>query len=691
MPQFERVLNVSKKALLKNSLAGLSLALPLAVSTGVYGADVSRVATLTSGIQQADMDLAVRAQDDLFAHANGTWLRNTPIPNDKAWYGESAVMADRAQVQLHELLEAAARSSNQKERKAGDLYASFMDTNAIEQRGVAPLKPDFDRVAAVESSTGLSELMGDLNRIGIMTPIGVDIEPDHRQSSRYAYYIAQSGLGMPDRDYYTSRDAKLIHFKVAYRQHIEAMLRLLGDTNAGTEADHIMAIENGLAKFEWTNVENRDPIRTYNAKTMEQLAALAPGIDWAAYFRAANVTGAPVLVVQQPSYLSGFSRMLQTTPLANWKEYFRYRILSARATYLPQSLADEDFNFKEHILSDTPVQRERWKRGVELVDSMMGEESGKLYVAKYFPPETKARVEQLVHNLIAAYRTSIGQLAWMSASSKPEALAKLDTLNVKIGYPSKWRDYSSLQIAADDLYGNVTRAQQFEQDRKAAQLPGPVDHSEWDMTASTVNAYYSPELNEIVFPAAILQPPAYDANADDAYNYGSTGATIGHELSHAFDDEGSQYDSLGNLRDWMTKADHAQFKQRTARLVKEYSTFEPVKGFHINGAQTLGENIADIAGIEIAYKAYVATLDGKPAPVIDGMSGDQRFYLGYAQSWLGKERDSALIAQLKSDPHSPEQYRVNGVVVHLPSFYQAFSVTQSDRMWIAPDQRVTLW
>jgi predicted metalloendopeptidase len=677
--------------MLKKFLAGLSLALPLAVSTAVHGADVSQPATLISGIQQADMKPSVRAQDDLFTNANGTWLDKTPIPEDKAWYGESAVMADRAQVQLHEILEAAATSSNKEERKAGDLYTSFMDTATVQLRGLAPLKHDFDRVAAVENTTGLGDLMGYLNHIGVMTPIGPDIEPDHRQSSRYAYYIGQSGLGMPDRDYYLSRDAKLIHFKVAYRQHIEAMLRLLGDANAGAEADHIMAIENGLAKIEWTNVQNRDSIKVYNAKTEEQLVALAPALDWAAYFKAANVTGVPVLVVQQPSYLSGLSRMLQAIPVANWKEYFRYRILSARAAYLPQPFVEEDFNFKEHILSGTPQQRERWKRGVELVDSLMGEESGKLYVAKYFPPETKARVEQMVHNLISTYRTSIDQLAWMSTSSKPEAKAKLDTLNVKIGYPSKWRDYSALQITADDLYGNVTRALQFEQDRKLALLPGPVDHTEWDMTASTVNAYYSPELNEIVFPAAILQPPAYDANADDAYNYGSTGATIGHELSHAFDDDGSQYDSKGNLRDWMTKADHAQFKILTARLVKEFSAFEPVKGFHINGALTLGENIADIAGIEIAYKAYLATLDGKPAPVIDGMTGDQRFYLGYAQSWLGKERESALIAQLKSDPHSPEKYRVNGVVVHLPSFYQAFSVTSSDKMWMAPEQRVTLW
>ena len=668
-----------------------ALALPLSIPANSWAADPTEPAGLISGIQKAWIEPSVRAQDDLFTNANGTWLKNTSIPDDKPAYGESAEMADRSQGQLHEILQAAAKSADQEERKAGDLYTSFMDTAAIDQRGVSALKNDFDRVAAVETSAGLGDLMGHLNRIGVMTPISGDIEPDHKQSSRYAYYLSQSGLGMPDRDYFLSRDAKLIHFKVAYRQHIEAMLRLLGDANAGAEADHIMAIENGLAKIEWTTVQNRDPIKTYNAKTEAELTALAPAIDWASYFKTANIAGSPVLVVQQPSYLSGLSRMLQSTPVSSWKEYFRYRILSARAAYLPQAFADEDFNFKEHILADTPTQRERWKRAVDLVDSLIGEESGKLYVAKYFPPETKARVEQLVHNLIASYRTSIGQLQWMSASSKPEALAKLDSLNVKIGYPGKWRDYSALQITADDLYGNVTRAQQFEQDRKAAQLPGPVDHSEWDMTPPTVNAYYSEELNEIVFPAGILQPPAYDANADDAYNYGSTGATIGHELSHAFDDEGSQYDSKGNLRDWMSKADHAQFKLRTARLVKEYNAFEPVKGFHINGAQTLGENIADIAGLEIAYKAYTTTLNGQHAQVIDGMTGDQRFYLGFAQSWLGKERDSALISQLKSDPHSPEKYRVNGVVVHMPSFYQAFSVTPADKMWMAPEQRVTLW
>ena len=685
----------------KTLLVRVLLALPLSFTALVYGADASHAdaihsdaaqpTRLTSGIELADIDPTVRAQDDLFTHANGTWLKNTPIPDDRATYGETDVMAERSQLQLREILETATKASDQEERKTGDLYTSMMDTATVERLGVAPLKADFEHVSAVESTRDLGQLMGYLNRIGIMTPIGFDIDPDHKQSSRYAYYIMQSGLGMPDRDYFLSHDAQMIHFKVAYRQHIEAMFRLLGDANAGSEADHVMAIENALAKIEWTNVQNRDPIKTYNRKSDAELKALAPAIDWVGYFTASNVPGTPTLVVLQPSYLSGLSRLMQATPVANWKEYFRYRVLSARAAYLPQALVDEDFNFKDHILAGTPQQKERWKRAVDLVDSSMGEASGKLYVAKFFPPETKARVELLVKNLIASYRTSIGQLDWMSARSKPEALAKLDSLNVKIGYPSKWRDYSALQITADDLYGNVTRAQQFEQDRKTALLPGPVDHSLWDMTAPTVNAYYSPELNEIVFPAGILQQPAYDPNADDAYNYGSTGATIGHELSHAFDDEGSQYDSKGNLRDWMSKADHAQFKLRTARLIKEYDAFEPVKGVHIIGAQTLGENIADIAGLEIAYKAYTATLDGKPAPVIDGMTGDQRYYLGYAQSWLGEERESALIAQLKADVHSPEKYRVNGVVVHMPSFYQAFSVTPSDKMWMAPGQRVTLW
>jgi len=470
------------------------------------------------------------------------------------------------------------------------------------------------------------------------------------------------------------------------------MLHLLGDAGAGKEADKIVALETAMAKLQWTRVANRDAQKTYNPKTLSQLEKEAPAIDWNGYFTAAGLTSAlPTMVIRQPDYLQGLSGLIESTPIKTWSTYFRYRVLSSRAPFLSRAFVDEDFAFNQGVLQGTQQAPDRWKRGTQLVDRLVGEASGKLYVAKYFPPATKARIDELVRNLLKAYSASIDQLPWMSAATKVEAQAKLRKINVKIGYPDHWRDYSALQISPDDLLGNVRRAQQFERNRKLVQLAGPVDRTEWNMTAPTVNAYYNPSVNEIVFPAGILQPPAFNPAADDAFNYGSAGATIGHEISHGFDDQGSQYDSDGNLRDWWTAEDHAKFKAQTELLIKEYDAFEPVPGFHVNGALTLGENIADIAGIEIAHKAYLASLNGRTPPVIEGMTADQRFYIGFAQSWLGKRRDESTIAGVKSDPHSPEKYRTNGVVVHMPSFYSAFSVKPGDKMYLVPEQRVTLW
>jgi predicted metalloendopeptidase len=447
-----------------------------------------------------------------------------------------------------------------------------------------------------------------------------------------------------------------------------------------------------MAKIQWTNVANRDPQKTYNPQTLSQLASLAPQLDWQLFLAKAGLTKPlPTMIVRQPDYLRGLSELLRSTPLATWKEYLRFRMLSSSAPYLTRAFVAEDFAFNEGVLRGTLQIQERWKRGCELVDRLIGEASGKLYVAKYFPPQSKMRIDELVGNLLEAYSRSIDQLDWMSPITKTEAQAKLRKINVKIGYPNHWRDYSKLIILPSDLLGNVIRGQQFESNRQLAKLGGPIDRNEWHMTTPTVNAYHNAAMNEIVFPAGILQPPMFDPAADDAFNYAATGATIGHEISHGFDDRGSQYDSDGNLRDWWTPEDHANFKAKTAKLVKEYDAFEPVPGFHINGALTLGENIADIAGIEIAYKAYIASLKGHTPPVIDGMTADQRFYIGYAQSWLGKRREARTIEQLKSNPHSPEKYRVDGVVVHMPSFYSAFSVLPNDSMYRQPEDRVTLW
>jgi predicted metalloendopeptidase len=647
---------------------------------------------LLSGVQTADMNTAMRPQDDLFEYANGTWLRTVPIPADRARYGVDVMMSEQSLAQLRALIEATRDSTDPEARKVGDLYASFMDEARIEREGVKPLLPELDAIAAIKSINEIGPLMAHLDRLGVGTPVNLYVEPDAKRSTQYALWLTQDGLGLPDRDYYLSDDAKLVEFRSKYRDHVAKMLQLLGDPGAAEEGAHILALETSIAKIEWTRVANRDPQKTYNPRTLMQLRQSAPDVDWGAYLATAGLKGSlPAMIVRQPSYLHELSGLIKSTPLSVWKEYFRYRLLSSSAAYLSSAFVAEDFAFKQGVLRDTPKNQERWKRGCELVDGLIGEESGKLYAAKYFPPAAKARIDELVANLLKAYAQSVDQLSWMSEATKVEARAKLRKINVKVGYPKRWRDYAKLSISPVDLLGNVWRGEQFESERKLAQLGGPVDRDEWQMTVPTVNAYYDPAMNEIVFPAGILQLPVFNPAAEDAFNYGATGATIGHEISHGFDDEGSQYDSDGNLRDWWTKEDHAKFKAKTDKLIKEFDAFEPVPGFHVNGALTLGENIADIAGIEIAYKAYLASLNGRAPPVIDGMTADQRFYLGYAQSWLDKTRDAAVIAQIKSNPHAPEKYRVNGVVIHMPSFYSTFGVKSGDKMYLNPDDRVTLW
>jgi predicted metalloendopeptidase len=647
---------------------------------------------LVSGVQTADMDTAIRPQDDFFEHSNGRWLRTVQIPADRARYGVDVMMTEQSLAQLRDLIDGTRNSTDPEARKVGDLYASFMDEPRIEREGVKPLQPELDAIAAIKSTTELGALMAHLVRLGVGSPISMYIEPDAKHSTRYALYLTQDGLGLPDRDYYLSKDAKLIDFRAKYRAHIEKMLRLLGDAGAAQEAERILALETAIAKIEWTRVANRDPQKTYNPRTQAQLQQMTPAVDWGAYLSTAGIQGPlPTMIVNQPSYLHDVSALIRGTPLSAWKEYFRFRLLSSNAPYLSAAFVDEDFAFRQGVLRGTPNNQERWKRGCELVDELLGEASGKLYAAKYFPPKSKARIDELVANLLKAYALSVDQLSWMSEATKVEARAKLSKINVKVGYPKRWRDYTKLAISPDDLLANVWRGTQFEYDRKLSRLGGPVDRDEWQMTVPTVNAYYEPTLNEIVFPAGILQMPVFNADAEDAFNYGATGATIGHEISHGFDDEGSQFDSDGNLRDWWTKEDHAKFKAKTDKLIKEYDAFEAVPGFHVNGALTLGENIADIAGIEIAYKAYLASLNGRPAPLIDGMTANQRFYIGYAQSWLDKTRDDALIALVKSNPHSPEKYRVNGVVAHMPSFYDTFGVKSGDKMYLKPEDRVTLW
>jgi predicted metalloendopeptidase len=659
-----------------------------------------------SGIDLQYVDNATRAQDNFYRHVNGKWLDTTEIPADKTRYGTGAIVYDRILEQLHGLVDDAAAGkiagSNADTRKIGDLYGSFMDEGALEALDIKPLAALFAQIDAIIDAKGISAQIATLNRsTATITPyglasncaIGIFVHQDNRDATKYVADLQQGGLGLPDRDYYLKDDdAKLKGMRADYRKHIEKMLTMAGDAKAAADADAILKLETALAKAHWDKVAQRDPIKAYNKVETAKLAGLAPGIDWDAYLDAAGLKGkVDSVIVGQPTYLTAAAKLVASTPVATWKAYLRWHALSDNASVLSKRFVDENFAFYGTVLRGQPENQPRWKRGLGLVNAGLGEELGKLYTAKYFPPENKARAQQLVANLLAAFKQGIDNLDWMTPETKKAAQEKLAKFTPKIGYPDKWRDYSSLTIDKGDLAGNALRAQQFEFQRNLNKLGKPIDRGEWGLTPQTLDAYYNPELNEIVFPAAILQPPYFDASADDAVNYGSIGAVIGHEISHGFDDQGAQYDGDGNLRDWWTKEDHEKFAAKTKALVAEYAAFEPVPGYRINGELTLGENIADNSGLAVTFKAYHISLNGKEAPQIDGLTGDQRFYMGFGAVWRAKARDNAVIAQIKTDPHSMPEARVMGTVVNQPGFYDAFAIKEGDKMYHAPDQRVMIW
>jgi putative endopeptidase len=663
----------------------------LLVAPGIASAQTPR----GSGIDRSGVDPSVRPQDDFFRSVNGTWLKTTEIPADKSRIGSFITLRDRSEAQVRSVIEEVARSHEGADaQRIGDLYESFMDEAAVEKAGLGPLGAELKAIDAISSTKQLGAAFGRLNRLGVELPVGMYVNLDARDATHYIPVLTQSGLLLPDRDYYlVADDAKFAQARTAEATYLQRLLQLsASDGETAVLAQSVIGLETELARGQWTRVQGRDPVKTYNKMATGALDSLAPGFDWPGYLGAIGVAGkASDVVVRQPSYLPAFTAQLSATPLPVWKAYLRTHLLHAYAAYLGKSYVDARFAFVGTTLSGTTENLARWKRGVALVQACEGEAVGRIYVAKYFPPESKARMETLVANLLAAYRESIDSLDWMSPETKKEAQAKLAKFTPKIGYPNKWIDYGTLVIRRDDLLGNVERARAFEHDRNLAKLGKPVDRDEWHMTPQTVNAYYNPTLNEVVFPAAILQPPFFDANADDAVNYGAIGAVIGHEISHGFDDSGSQYDGTGNLRLWWTAEDRERFSVKTKALVDEYSAFSPVKGYTINGALTLGENIADNSGLEIAYKAYHQSLGGKPAPVIDGSTGDQRFFYGFAQVFRGKSRDAAVLSQIKSDPHSPEEFRVNGVVRNHPAFYSTFNVKPGDGMYLPPEQRVSIW
>jgi putative endopeptidase len=675
-------------------LAGAVLAL-LAVQPD--GAAAPASSGLASGIDTQYEDSNIRPQDDIYRYLNGKWLASTQIPADKPGFGTFDKLFDESQDQLKEIIDATSKNTKappgSDEAKIRDLYNSFMDEAHVESLGVKPLQPELARIGAIKSKQEIAELIGHLQRIGVTTPFTPGVHLDNKDATKYVFDLGQDGLGLPDRDYYLQdEDAKLKEMREKYQQHIARGLGMLGDTQAKQEAAQILALETRLAKVQWTKVELRDPVKAYNKVDLSALSTLAKGFDWHRYLVSAGIDGkVSYVIVGQPSYQSSFAKILQETPLPVWKAYFRWHLLSDSSPYLSKAFVDDRFAFYGTVLSGVPENRPRWKRGIRLVDGSLGEALGKLYVAKYFPPDQKARADALVQNLLAAYKQDIGSLDWMTADTKQQAQAKLAKIMIKIGYPSKWRDYSTLTVRPDDLLGNVERANEFEWQRNINKLGQPVDRTEWGINPQTINAYYNPEMNEIVFPAAILRPPFFNAAADDAVNYGAIGSVIGHEISHGFDDQGAQYDGDGNLRNWWSEEDHKRFAAKTKALVAEYSAFEPVPGYHLNGELTLGENIADNSGLAIAYKAYKISLAGKPAAKIDGLTGDERFYLGFTQEWREKLRDNFAVQLIKSDPHSMGVDRVLGTLVNQPGFYETFNVKPGDKMYLPPDERVVIW
>ncbi|WP_028081259.1 M13 family metallopeptidase [Solimonas soli] len=650
--------------------------------------------TLSSGIERANFDDSVRAQDDFYRHVDGTWLKKTEIPADKSNYGAFTKLADDAQQHLREIIETAAADAGKKagsdEQKVGDFYASFMDEARADQLGLAPLKDELARIDALKDRKELPALLAHLETIGVATFPG-QVEPDAKNSKQYVVYLNQGGTQLPDRDYYLEKGDKFEAIRQAYVAHIAKMLTLAQLPDPEQNANAIMALETRLAQAQWTQVESRDADKTYNKFEFAELGKLTPGFDWTAYVDGMGIGKSPGLIIGQPSFFTAWDKIIAATPLPTLKVYLQWNLLTNYAPYLSKPFVDENFAFFGATLNGIKEIKPRWKRGVETAEGALGEVLGRLYVAKYFPPEAKARMEKLVQNLLAAYRQSIGSLDWMTDETRQKALAKLAAFDPKIGYPKKWKDYSALVVKADDLVGNVMRSNVVEHNRETAKLGGPIDRDEWGMTPQTVNAYYNPLKNEIVFPAAILQPPFFDLNADDAVNYGGIGAVIGHEIGHGFDDQGSKFDGEGNLKSWWTDTDRKNFEARTKALIAQYDAYEPLPGQHVQGAFTIGENIGDLGGLSIAYKAYQIALDGQPAPVIDGFTGDQRFFIGWAQVWRRKYTDENLLNRLKSDPHSPSEFRCNGVVVNVPQFYAAFDVREGDKMYLPPEKRVKIW
>jgi putative endopeptidase len=647
---------------------------------GAWGLD------LTAG------DRSVKPGDDFYRYADGKWLDTAQIPADRTSWGSFVELADRSERQVREIAEALPANAPQgsTEQKAGDFYRAYLDTASIEQKGLSPALPGLQAIAATRTHEQLADLMGrpDLN---LKAPLGVGITTDQKNPDRYIVVILQSGLSLPDRDYYLKDDPVFTNLRAKFKTHVERMLTLAGEKNAAAQAASILEIETQIAKVHWPAAKRRERDLTYNLRTRAELDQLSPGFPWQPLLAAQGLDGQAEFVVRELDAVQALSALFKQIPVERWHAYFEYQYLAANADVLPAAFDAERFDFYGHILNGQPQQRERWKRAVAALNGGLGEVTGQLYVQKYFPPEAKQKVLALVENLRLAYAARIQQVPWMSADTKKVALEKLAAFRPKIGYPDKWRDYSALQVVPGDAFGNKSRADVFEWNRELERLGKPTDRDEWHMTPQTINAYYNPTFNEIVFPAAILQPPFFDAHADAAINYGGIGGVIGHEMGHGFDDQGSKSDARGVLRTWWLPEDDQSFRKRVDSLAAQYDKFEALPGLNVNGRLTLGENIGDLGGLSVSYEAYHISLHGKKAPVLDGFTGDQRFFLSWAQVWRSLYRDEQLRTLVMSNPHSPPKFRVNGPIRNLDAWYTAFDVKAGDQLYLPPEDRVRIW
>ncbi|MBL4871315.1 MAG: M13 family metallopeptidase [Robiginitomaculum sp.] len=673
--------------------AGLTACSPKDTKTAVVEAVVQKPELGSFGIATNYIDDTVKPGDNFFKYVNGGWIKNTEIPADKSNYGSFTVLADRSETQVKAIIEDASNTRSKMgtpEQKIGDLYAAFMDTDAIDAAGIGAISDDLAKINELKDHSAVATLMGDPS-MSLNSIVGGWVTVDSKDIEHNIFYMTQSGLGMPNRGYYLDEDDKSVGLRAKYMTFLKAMLSASGADDVDARASAVMAFETEIAKTHWAPTKRRNRDLTYNKMTMAELIDYAPGFDWQATADASGVGAQKAFVIRETDALQGSAKVFADTPLNVIKDYLTAHYISANSAYLPSAIDAESFAFYGQALRGTKEQRARWKRGVRQVSGTLGEMIGQVYVKRHFKPAAKSQMDALVVNLRSAFKDGIDNLEWMGAETKVEAQDKLAKFYPKIGYPKKWIDYSSMNIDRNDLIGTIKSSNVWAWNEMISELGKPIDREKWGMTPQTVNAYYNPGLNEIVFPAAILQAPFFDPNADAAVNYGGIGAVIGHEMGHGFDDQGSKSDGNGQQRDWWTESDKAAFKVKTNALVAQYAAFEPLEGLFVNGELTLGENIGDLTGITMAYAAYKKSLGGKEDKIIDGFTGDQRFFMSYGQIWQRKFRDEALRNRIKTDPHSPGEYRANGIVRNFDPWYAAFNVQPGDALYLAPEDRVKIW